>query len=168
MSRAFVLIVLFILSCKRDGNLTKLQYAPDMADSPTVKSQQEYLDPPEGSVSYNAVFYPKTAKESEALLSSPFAQSRQKAKHLAQGEWLWKQFCITCHGKDAKGVGDIVDVYPRAPDLTLEQYKKRKDGFFFHRITFGNAVMPGYGYATEVDERWKIVLYLRKLQGLQN
>ena len=163
-----LLSLLVLESCKRDGNETKLQYAPDMADAPTVKPQQDYLDPPEGSVAHNAFFYPETIEESEKVLVSPYTDGQFSKQQLNEGKWLWNQVCITCHGADAKGEGYISDVYPRAPDLTAELYTKKRDGFFFYRITFGAALMPGYGHALDVHERWKIILYLRKLQGIVN
>jgi mono/diheme cytochrome c family protein len=47
-----VLPVLTVAACKGDPNKTKLQYVPDMADSPALKSQRDFLQPPEGTVTY--------------------------------------------------------------------------------------------------------------------
>lgn len=146
-----------------DSSQPKVQYVPDMADAPTMKPQENYLEPPEGAVSMNAVLYPKTVEEAEANLKNPLPNEPQA---LALGEKMYNTYCIVCHGADAKGGGNFTDLYPQPPDLTIELYQKRGDGFFFHRITFGANIMPGYGHATAPHERWAVVHYLRKLQGV--
>lgn len=154
-------------SCKDGPNDTKWQYVPDMADAPTVKAQEDYIESPVGSVATNAILYPKTIEESEKLLSNPLGRLSGgfKDKVVGEGQKLYNIFCQQCHGMDGKGVGSITDVFVQAPDLTSDMYKERKDGFFFHKITFGGAIMPYLGHAISRHERWKIVLYLRKLQN---
>lgn len=146
-----------------DSSQTKVQYVPDMADSPTLKPQENFLEPPEGSVATTAMLYPKTVEEAEASLKNPLPAEPQV---LALGEKTFNTFCIPCHGAAAKGDGSITDIYPKPPDITSEAYQKRGDGFFFYRITFGANIMPGYGHATMPHERWATVHYLRKLQGV--
>jgi mono/diheme cytochrome c family protein len=146
-----------------DASQPKVQYVPDMADAPTMKPQENYVEPPEGSVATNAVLYPKTVEEAEKTLKNPLPNDPQI---VALGEKTYNTFCTPCHGAAAKGDGSITDVYPMPPDLTTEAYQKREDGFFFYRITFGANIMPGYGHATMPHERWATVHYLRKLQGV--
>lgn len=99
------------------------------------------------------------------------SQARARYSHpndpemMALGEKMYNTYCIPCHGAAGKGDGSITDLYPRPPDITADIYKKRGDGFFFHRITFGANIMPAYGYATTLPERWAVVHYVRKLQG---
>lgn len=152
-----ILLVLSAIACT--NNTTKLQYMPDMADAPTVKPQEGYLDPPLGSVARGAVKYAATAETSTALPSEP--------RNLEEGKRLYETFCLVCHGAQGKGNGTIIDDYPQPPDITQQVYHQRGDGFFFHRITFGTAIMPGYGHATWPRERWQIVYYVRTLQGKQ-
>jgi hypothetical protein len=137
---------------------------PDMADAPTVKAYEEYLDPPPHSVTHNAVLYPETAEESEKLLQNPFMGLPDKEVRLENGQRLWMTYCMVCHGDTGKGDGPVVGKYPQPPDLTSETYLGRGDGFFFHRITFGNALMMGYGHSTSATERWEIIMHLRALQ----
>lgn len=165
-------VIVFYLTlngCSCDRNQTKIQYMPDMADGPLLKPQRTYIDPPEGSVSRQAILYPKTAEEAETVLTSPYAGTNQTASipshHLEEGKRLFETFCAVCHGHDAKGHGPVADKLP-PPDLTMDVYKQRADGYFFYRITFGGlALMPSYGHAISPDERWKIVGYLRTLQS---
>ena len=147
--------------CRYDGTGTKMQWAPDMADGPIAKSQRTYVDPPQGSVAMNAIFYPKTAEDAEAQLAMPEPIAND-AQGIEKGKQLFNTFCIPCHGADAKGGHLHQNISP--PDISQNLYYKRKDGFFFYRITFGTAVMPGYGHAVSAHERWYIIRYLRTLQ----
>ena len=157
--------ILFLSSCL-DPKTTKIQYVPDMADAPTMKPQENYLDPPEHTIAMNRPLYPATAEISESVLQNPTPDNDAT---IEQGKKWFNTFCIPCHGADGKGIGSITDVYMPAPNLTEASYKARKDGFFFHRITFGaQAIMPGYGHATSALERWQIVRYLRVLQKKGN
>jgi mono/diheme cytochrome c family protein len=149
--------------CRYDGTGTKMQWAPDMADAPTAKPQKTYLDPPAGAVAMEGVDYPKTPEEAETTLKVP-ERVDQDPEASAKGKALFETFCSVCHGLDGKGVGTLGPKYPQAADLTNPLYHTRGDGFFFFRITFGGALMPAYGHAISVNERWYIVRYVRELQ----
>ena len=151
-------------ACTSDPNETKLQYFPDMATSAAYTSQGNYIDPPEGAIARSAILYPETAEEAEKVLQSPLQGNMEK--HLESGKHLFETYCSACHGHTAKGDGTVIDKFVRPPDLTMDFYKNRKDGYYFHRITFGGAaVMPSYGHSTDPKERWEIIAYLRTLQN---
>lgn len=156
------LSLILAVACSKDPNDTKLQYLPDMADTPIVKAQREYLDPPEGSVSSSAILYPATADASEKVLQNPFLQYPEGQAE--KGKKFYNIYCVPCHGVSGKGDGLVTAKYPAPPDITTESYAKRGDGFFFHTITFGVRNMPSYGYSIAAHERWLIVMYLRELQ----
>jgi mono/diheme cytochrome c family protein len=163
---ALILAVSIFAGCELDPKTTKIQYMPDMADGPTVKAQEGFINPPDHSVPLNGILYPETVEESEKIFKNPIilTDDDQKQKVIAEGQKLYNTFCIPCHGADAKGEGSLGPNYPRPPDITTADYKKREDGFFFYRITFGAAIMPGYGHAISPNERWLIIHYLRTLQ----
>lgn len=150
----FLILVTLSIACTPET--TKLQYMPDMADTPTVKAQEDYLDPPIGSVARGALFYAATAETSTARSEVPF--------NAEQGKHLYETFCSACHGTGGKGDGPVSEDFPKPPDLTLPLYRQRSDSFIFHRITFGTAIMPAYGHMTDPIERWQIIYYLRTLQ----
>jgi mono/diheme cytochrome c family protein len=153
-----------LAGCRYDGTGTKMQWAPDMADSPAVKAQKGYLDPPEGAISMSAVQYPKTVEEAEKMLQMPPRIAGDSTLE-PKGEELFKTFCAVCHGDDATGQhGYLGDSFPHPPDLTHPAYASKGDGFFFYRITFGSAIMPSYGHAISIHERWMIIKHLRTLQ----
>ena len=60
-----------------DPSQPKVQYVPDMADAPTMKPQENYLEPPEGAVSTNAILYPATVEEAEKNLKNPLPNEPQ-------------------------------------------------------------------------------------------
>ena len=156
------LLLFTILTGCLDPKTTKIQYVPDMADAPRLKPQLNYIDPPEFSIAMNRPLYPSTAEIAENVLQNVTPDTDATVE---QGKKWFNVYCTPCHGVDGKGVGSITDVYMPAPNLTEAAYRARKDGFFFHRITFGaQAIMPGYGHATTALERWQIVRYLRVLQ----
>lgn len=166
-----VAVVGSLVSCKQPND-TKWQYLPDMADSPVPKAQSAPLDPPDHSIARDAVFYLDNEIDAEDEHINPYSwafSSPQYAGHvhdiLVRGQELYETFCQHCHGAQAQGDGSITDVYPRPPDLTLKGYWERKDGFFFHKITFGGNLMPSLGHAVSPDERFLIILYLRRLMA---
>lgn len=161
------IVVLMASACDEGRNVTKLQYMPDMADAPTVKAQEDYIDPPEHSVATNAVLYPASMEVAEREMKLPLYMTHPSRVQgtLAAGKKLFETYCSVCHGVDGKGKGTLGDAYPIVvPDISREDLAARKDGFFFMKISKGGAMMPSYGHATSPHERWQIVSYLRSLQ----
>ena len=162
-------LIYYVLLQRTDQNITKMQFMPDMADSPVAKYHRTYIDPPEGSVARNAILYAETSGDAEKIFLNPLLRKTDDlSENIYEGKKIYETFCIVCHGEKGKGDGYIMDKYPPPPDITSKDYFERKDGFFFHVITFGGALMPGYGYATSAKERWQMVLYLRELQKEAN
>ncbi len=161
------LVVLGLGACRSGKNATKLQYMPDMADNPTVKSQESYIDPPAHAVPINAILYPATAELAEAELRNPFGEdiAQMSPQMKERGKHLYDTYCIACHGYDGKGKGTLGDAYPiPVPDITRDEMKAKKDGWFFYRISKGGAQMPAYAHSTSPYERWWIIAHLRGLQ----
>ena len=157
----------FFSACSEDRNTTKLQYMPDMADAPTVKAQEDFLNPPEHSVATTAILYPSDMNVAEAELKMPPALGypSKLEENLAAGKCLYNTYCTVCHGADGKGKGTLGAAYPiSVPDISRPDLAARKDGFFFVKISKGGAMMPSYGHATSPHERWQIISHLRTLQ----
>ena len=153
---------LLVSACDHDPNQTKLQYMPDMADTPTVKAQEDYLDPPDYSVHTQAILYPKDMATAEKDLAN---QIRSHPKVIEKGKVLYGTFCAVCHGLNGKGEGTLSNAYVApVPDITRAEMRSRADGFYFLKITKGGPMMPSYGHAIDPEERWQIIHYLRTLQ----
>lgn len=66
---------------------------------------------------------------STALGSSPATQSRPQRVDHRSGAYLFRVFCISCHGEAGKGDGPVADLLKqRPPDLTL--IARRAGGVF--------------------------------------
>jgi glucose/arabinose dehydrogenase/mono/diheme cytochrome c family protein len=88
---------------------------------------------------------------------------------IAEGKTLYSTYCVSCHGKDGNGKG--------APGLTFEvqpanfhdrETMKQKDGTLFWKISKGHGAMPGFAGSLTVDQRWKVVTYLREFTKDKN
>jgi len=85
------------------------------------------------------------------------------ARSLAQGEKLYTIYCTPCHGVAGKGDGAVTPRFIPPPDLTSATVQAKPDGHFSYYIGYGGAVMPAYGEALSVTDRWDITNYLRTL-----
>lgn len=91
-------------------------------------------------------------------------------EHLAQAEAHWADHCATCHANNGSGDTDIGrNLYPRAPDMRLQDTQKLTDGELYYTIENGIRLtgMPAWGDGSEHDEDgWKLVLLIRHLPQL--
>ena len=97
-------------------------------------------------------------------LKNPFTATDEA---LVRGKLMFTTFCIHCHGKGGAGDGYLFTsgLYPLQPkNLSGEAGRKLKDGEIFHTITLGIRSMGAHGSQIKPDDRWKLVLYVRKLQ----
>lgn len=94
-------------------------------------------------------------------LSAP-PEMIEKGKALFHG----RAFCVTCHGRDGKGLGDIVGlrgVLPR--DFTDSTWQRaRTDGELFWILKNGSpdtAMAPFIPLVLTEEEAWQVLLYVR-------
>ena len=81
-----------------------------------------------------------------------------------------KGFCVTCHGRDGKGFGNIPGLRGKLPrDFTDKVWQaKRTDGELFWILKNGS---PGTDMASFIplvlteDEAWDVLLYVRAFGG---
>jgi mono/diheme cytochrome c family protein len=85
---------------------------------------------------------------------------------LAEGKRLFELFCDHCHGKAGLGDGPISKmekiIVPSfaAPDRIDLPYGK-----MYFSITYGKGAMGPHASQVNAEERWKLVRYIRSLQG---
>ena len=89
----------------------------------------------------------------------------------AEGESLYQSNCYSCHGEEARGDGPAAAALePRPPDLVTDQ-SELSDAYLHWRIAEGgmmrpfNSVMPSWKGILSEEQIWKIITYLRTLQG---
>ncbi|HYL64699.1 MAG TPA: cytochrome c [Candidatus Methylomirabilis sp.] len=108
-------------------------------------------------------------------LAIPSAARTQKNPITASDENLraarlhFADHCAMCHGND--GSGDTMigkGLYPKPPDLCLEETQKLSDGELFWIIENGVRFtgMPAFSSPGAEDDSWKLVLFIRHLPRL--
>jgi mono/diheme cytochrome c family protein len=89
--------------------------------------------------------------------------------NLARGRERYTIDCAMCHGVAGKGDG-ITSKYGfnGAANYNTDRLRTASDGDIFNTITNGKGQMMGYGYNINIDDRWRIVMYIRALQHSEN
>ena len=105
---------------------------------------------------------PESARQARNPLTANTENLREARLHFAD-------HCATCHAND--GSGDTLlgkGMYPKPPDLRLQETQKLSDGELFWVIENGVRFtgMPGFGTLGAEDDSWKLVLFLRHLPQL--
>jgi mono/diheme cytochrome c family protein len=91
------------------------------------------------------------------------------AANMDRGRERYAISCEVCHGAAGDGKG-ITSKYGLngAANYHQDKYRQMTDGEIFNTITNGHGQMLGYGYNVSIDDRWRIVMYVRALQRSQN
>ena len=168
--------VLFLSSCDRDHNNPGYVYFPDMTYSQAYESYSENPNfandmtmrvPPEGTVPRGYTPLPYTADTISRVkagleLKNPFDYTPE---NLARGKEMYTRVCLQCHGDKGDGKGRLytsgVFTYPPA-SLVNNKVKGIPDGQIFHTITYGYRIMRSHASIVRPDDRWKIILYIRR------
>lgn len=151
------------------SELSGMPWSTDMFRQPAIQPYQApkgYIEPlpmPPDSIATDALARPMARKDYEAMTRNPVALTPEA---LAEGEFLYATYCFVCHGTAGLGDGPVIKkgFYPL--NLTNPAVLARTDGYIFSYIRYGGLVMmPPYREFVSSDEAWKIVGYVRKLQG---
>ncbi|RMF84868.1 MAG: cytochrome c [Nitrospinota bacterium] len=134
----------------------------DMVDQPSLKPQERPLSPPPNTVPVQGKAPQMNRLEAAEKLRNPVPPTPES---LERGKRLFAIYCALCHGKDARGNGPVAKKFVPPPNLTLELFKQRTDGYLYGTITNGGALMPSQAENLSPTERWDVVNYLRSLQG---
>lgn len=97
-------------------------------------------------------------------LKNPVAPT---AASLERGQLLFDTYCIVCHGPAGHSDGTVVPKFVPPPDITQATTVQRSDGYLYAMIKQGRGIMPKYGDKIRGVDRWNVVNYVRKLQGVQ-
>ena len=167
-------------SCNHDRNNPGWAYMPDMyysepynAYSPNslFSDSMTMQKPIEGSIArgkmpcqYSAKSYPDQLRAGVELIN-PIEKTEE---NLEKGKVQYDIFCMNCHGVLGKGDGHLYTSkkYPMKPTSLVESYVQGKpDGEIFHIITTGSlsGLMGAHGSMITLENRWKIIYYLREL-----
>ncbi|MGE0453309.1 MAG: cytochrome c [Vicinamibacteria bacterium] len=87
---------------------------------------------------------------------------------LASARAHFADHCASCHGNDGRGRTQLgQNLYPKAPDMTLDDTQRLSDGELFWIVRNGVRLtgMPAWGRGTPEDDRqtWELVHLIRHL-----
>lgn len=117
---------------------------------------------PRGYAEFNV---PKGNRDAAKSVSMPLEYTEQNQK---EGKVYYEVFCDHCHGEKGDGNGPMVqlDVYPvQPPAYNGGNSANLTPGEIYHTIYYGKGVMGSHAAQIAADKRWKIVMYVQKLQG---
>jgi hypothetical protein len=84
---------------------------------------------------------------------------------LERGEDRFNIYCSPCHSRLGDGNGLVVQRgFRQPPSYHIERLVKAPVGHFFDVVTNGYGAMPSYRARVPVDDRWRIIAYIRALQ----
>jgi mono/diheme cytochrome c family protein len=172
------LIGISLVACDRTRNNPGYDYFPDMAYSkgfevytanPNFADGKTLREPVEGTVPLGMIPYPYQKNDTDRLLAGRELKNPMTADSntLGRGQVVFNRYCINCHGPIGDGNGNLftMGLYNFKPaSLVNDKMKKVPDGEIYHVITVGQGVMMAYGGLIRPEDRWKAVMYVRKLQ----
>ncbi|MCW3071911.1 MAG: hypothetical protein JWO44_1801 [Bacteroidetes bacterium] len=178
----FGCVAIAFTSCeKRDANSPGVEFMPDMYRSPSLESNMAYVKiengketgdtlqanrmPVAGTIArgYMPYTYPNTAEGYEAAGANLHNPLENNAANLKEGEELYGKFCVHCHGAGGEADGLVAGKLP-GPPPAYSTLKNLPEGKMFHTITYGKGLMGAHAPLLSQEERWKVVLYIHKLQ----
>ncbi len=86
---------------------------------------------------------------------------------LERGQERYQIFCSSCHGLTGYGDGMVARRgfnKPAPASFHQEKLRQAPVGHFFDVVTNGWGAMPSHASQIPVEDRWKIIAYIRALQ----
>ena len=176
--------ILVLQSCSRDPLSPGYEYMPDMYVSQAYETYStspfsdkgSALQPPAGTIprfnSETLPFYepyplPNTNEGYESAgiqVKSPFAGTPDGLK---DGERVYKNFCIHCHGEKGDGNGILVqrDKFAGVPSYYGATLKDLPEGKMYHTIFYGKNMMGSHASQINFKERWSVIEWVKKLRA---
>ncbi len=172
-----VVVLLFGLQkcLTNDPRELNVEFVPEMvhsvpfdafAENPNYPNGQTLQMPVEGSIARG--FLPEysdgdlTEELAGKVLKSPIENSD---KHIARGEWVYRNYCQVCHGMTGLGDGPVTKRgVPPPPSLLSDKVKNMKDGQLYFIISNGKGNMASYRSQVQREDRWKVIQYLRTME----
>lgn len=174
---AFALTGVLLWTLGSDPGRPNWEFLPEMVHSvpydsfaphPDLPRKMAMQAPPDGSIArgHLPLHYEPTPKDAEKAgqeLVNPYQPD--DAPRRLRGAQVFAQTCAVCHGAGGQGDGPLsLRGVPPPASLLAEKAVKMKDGQLFHVISFGQGNMASYAAQVDRDDRWAIVLHIRRLQ----
>lgn len=162
-------------SCGNAPNSPGYEFMPDMYRAPVLKYYNQHvlngdtlmsaMTPPAGTIARGhmpGIPHGMTYEQSVALKNPvPFSDAALK-----DGEVLYGKFCVHCHGDAGKGDGKVGLKLPGQPPAYDDAtHKNLPEGKMFYSVSNGKGLMGAHAPLLSVEERWKLIYFVQKLQG---
>ena len=164
-----------LTSCSNAPNSPGYEFMPDMYRSPVLKYYNTYtlngdtlqsaMKPVAGAIARGCMPGIPAGMDYEkagVYLKNPILFSDAV---LTEGGAIYGKFCVHCHGDAGKGDGKVGLKLPGAPPAYDGPLKNLSEGKMFYTITNGKGLMGSHASQLNVEERWKVIYYVQKLQG---
>jgi len=160
MKWVFLVVVLIILASGlvMTGAIYS-NWNRNFADQPKLMPGELPLPMPAGTLPRTGGELARTLEQGSRM-KNPVAPTPES---VARGKPLYAIYCAPCHGPEGAGDGPVGPKFIPATDLRQPATQQKSDGYLAHYIGHGGAIMPAYGEAISVEERWDIVNYVRSL-----
>ena len=158
------LLVIGLAACRQDMHDAP-RYDPleTSAITPGQPSARPLLEGTvaRGHLNENALLH--TGMQNDTPVTSfPFEITRAD---LDRGQERYNIYCAPCHSRTGDGVGMVVQRgYRPPPSYHIDRLREAPVGYFFDVTTNGFGAMPDYRSQIAVEDRWRIVAYIRALQ----
>ncbi len=157
MRHARVLLAMLCCGCA----LACASCGPHMDNQPSIRPWEREMPqipagtvPTAGTMSANTALIARTA-------TNPVPATPQA---VSDGRIFYGYYCLMCHGKNGKGNGPVGESYmPKPADLTSARIAAMSDGQLYRAMLTGVGHSPVMESTVPLDQRWPIVLYMRRL-----
>ncbi len=171
------LVVLANLSIGSRAERRGVEFLPEMvvpvaaesyASHPSLPDQRTLQAPPAGTIARGSSPFRLAPGEEGSvqaanILDNPLEEGLEG--ELARGERIYGIYCRLCHGATGRGDGPVAQRgFPMPPAWLASRARDLADGQLFHLITVGQGNMPGHAGQIDSLDRWRAVLWVRRLQ----
>lgn len=178
VSAVAIAFVTGLTSCEEVPNSPGFEFMPDMYRTRELRYYNQYVTatgdtlnvarkPVEGTIARD--YLPSIPKgmtyEMADALKNPIPYSPEVEK---EGEVIYGKFCVHCHGESGKGDGKVAAKLPGPPPAYDGTLKNLSEGKMFYSISKGKGTMGPHELLLNSQERWKLVHFVQKLQGVRN
>lgn len=177
MKKILLINFLFVvISCSRNPRETGVEVLPDMvysvayeaySENTLTKDGKTMMLPPKGSIARGKMPYPYPKGDAGAELASielsnPLEVTKQS---IARGKEVFENYCLVCHGETGEGDGPIIPKFPNPPSFYTKRLRQYSDGRIYHIIMVGSGDMPSHGEQIDELDRWRLIHYIKDMQG---
>ncbi|PJB14995.1 MAG: hypothetical protein CO118_05715 [Flavobacteriales bacterium CG_4_9_14_3_um_filter_32_8] len=175
-----IVSILILYSCDHSSRKPGYSYVDDMMVSDayeTYTTNSNFKDNktaqpsilgtiPRETIPYHYAKTPEGMQKASLELKNPFTGAKDSIKILERGHKMFDVFCAICHGSKGEGKGLLYSSgkYPTEPaSLISKDFWERPDGEIYHVITVGSIIMAAHADHIRIDDRWKIILYIKNV-----